>query len=158
MASTTPAATELEDSELAETAWDLEPLLDGEGEGGVERRLDDALARSQAFAERYAGKLGELDGTGLVEAMAELAVIYELVGRAGNYAALRFSTDTAAPANGALLQQVQERETQIETTLLFFELEWAALSDERVEELLAGEGLDFCSHYLGNARRYREHL
>ena len=53
---------------------------------------------------------------------------------------------------------MQEGETQIATTLLFFELEWAALSDERAEELLAGEGLDFCRHYLRNARRYREHL
>src|SRR6202045_817508 len=152
------AATTPEDHELAETAWDLEPLVDGEGEAGVESRLKDALTRSQTFAERYAGKLGELDSAGLGEAMAELAVIYELIGRAGSYAVLRFSTDTAARANGALLQKVQEGETQISTTLLFFELEWAALSDERAEELLAGEGLDFCRHYLRNARRYREHL
>jgi oligoendopeptidase F len=147
-----------EDQELAETAWDLEPLVDGEGEGGVESRLEDALERSRAFAERYAGKLDGLDSAGLGEAMSELAVIYELVGRAGSYAALRFSTDTAAPENGALLQKVQERETEIGTTLLFFELEWAALSDERAEELLRGEGLDFCRHYLRSARRYREHL
>jgi oligoendopeptidase F len=147
-----------EDTELAETAWDLEPLVDGEGEVGVESRLQDALARAQAFAERYSGKLGELDRAGLRAAMTELGVIFELLGRAGSYAALRFSTDTAAPANGALLQKVQERETQIATTLLFFELEWAALSDERVEALLAGEGLDFCRHYLRNVRRYREHL
>jgi len=53
---------------------------------------------------------------------------------------------------------VQEQETALETTLLFFELEWAALADERVEELLAGEGLDFCRHHLRNVRRYREHL
>jgi len=148
----------LTDLELAETAWDLEPLVDGEGEGGVESRLKEALTRSQAFAGRYAGKLDGLDGAALGEAMAELAEIYELVGRAGSYAALRFSTDTAAPENGALLQKVQEGETQIATTLLFFELEWAALSDGRAEELLAGEGLDFCRHYLRNARRYREHL
>ena len=68
--------------------------------------------------------------------MHELAVIYDLIGRAGTYAALRFSADTADPANGALLQKAQERATAIETTLLFFELEWAALPDERVEELL----------------------
>jgi oligoendopeptidase F len=152
------AATKPEDPELAETAWDLEPLVDGEGEAGVESRLKDALARSQAFAERYPGKLGELDSAGLGEAMTELAAIYELLGRAGSYAALRFYTDMATPANGALMQKVQERETQIATMLLFFELEWAALSDERVEELLAGEGLDFCRHYLRNVRRYREHL
>ncbi|MGO9760584.1 MAG: M3 family oligoendopeptidase [Solirubrobacteraceae bacterium] len=156
MAATVPA--EPTDPELQATAWDLEPLVEGEGEDGVERRLSEALTRAQAFAAGRAGKLDELDSAGLREAMNELAEIYELVARAGYYAALRFSTDTADPANGALLQSVQEQETAIQTTLLFFELEWAALSDERAEELLAGEGLDFCAHHLRNVRRYREHL
>jgi oligoendopeptidase F len=158
MMASTVSTSELNDPELEQTAWDLEPLVGGEGEEGVESRMVQALMRAQAFSERYAGKLEGLDSAGLGEAMAELAEIYELVGRAGSYAVLRFSTDTAAPENGALLQKVQEGETQIATTLLFFELEWAALSDERAEELLAGEGLDFCRHYLRNARRYREHL
>jgi oligoendopeptidase F len=146
------------DPELQATAWDLEPLVEGEGEPGVERRVREALERSQAFAGRYAGKLDELDSAGLREAMQELAEIHELVARAGYYAALRFSTDTADPANGALLQKVQEQETAIQTTLLFFELEWAALGDDRAEELLSGEGLEFCAHHLRNVRRYREHL
>ncbi len=120
--------------------------------------MAEALERSKAFAERHAGKLGELDHAGLAAAMGELADITELAGRAGYYAALRFSTDTADPATGALMQWVQEQETAIQTTLLFFELEWAALSDERAEELLAGEGLDFARHHLRNVRRYREHL
>ncbi len=90
--------------------------------------------------------------------MRELAELQELVGRGGYYAALRFSTDTADPANGALLQWVQEQETAIQTTLLFFELEWAALSDEQAETLLEGEGMEFCAHHLRNVRRYRDHL
>src|ERR1039458_3587499 len=152
------STSESADPGLQATAWDLEPLVDGEGPDGVESRLNDALARGQAFASSYAGKLDTLDGAGLREAMNELAVIYELVGRAGTYAALRFSADTADPINGALLQKAQEQATAIETTLLFFELEWAALSDERAEELLAGADLDFCRHHLENVRRYREHL
>ncbi len=155
MAGQTPTDT---DPELQATAWDLEPLVEGEGPDGVERRLAEALAQAQAFAARYAGKLGELDGAGLAAAMHELAGIHDLVGRAGTYAALRFATDTAEPANGALLQLAQERGTAIETTLVFFDLEWAAISDERAEELLAGEGLDFCGHHLRNVRRYRDHL
>jgi oligoendopeptidase F len=155
MATVAPEPT---DPELLQTAWDLEPLVDGEGEVGVRRLLEDALTRSRAFSERYAGGLAELNGAGLEEAMRELAAIYELAGRAGTYAALRFSTDTADPANGALLQSVQERETAIETTLLFFELQWAALPEERAEQLLSGDGLDFCRHHLRNVRRYREHL
>ena len=154
----TEAPPEPLDPDLQASAWDLEPLVEGEGEEGVKRRLGEALERARTFAERHAGKLGELDSQGLREAMGELAEINELVGRAGYYAALRFSTDTAEPANGALLQWVQEQETALQTTLLFFELEWAALPDERAEELLGGEGLDFCRHYLRNVRRYREHL
>jgi oligoendopeptidase F len=151
------------DPELEQTAWDLGALVDGEGPEGVERRLEEALTRSRAFAERYAGKLDGLDSAGLAEAMHELAAIHDLVGRAGSYAALDFSTDTSDPARGALLQRTQEQGTAIETTLLFFELEWAALSDERVDELLDGEGsdgadLDFCRHHLRSARRYRDHL
>ena len=92
--------------------------------------------------------------------MGELADIHDLVGRAGlTTRRCDFSTDTADPAPaGRCCSRRQERETEIETTLLFFELEWAALPDERAEELLAGEGLDFCRHHLRNARRYREHL
>jgi oligoendopeptidase F len=152
------AAPESTDPELQASAWDLEPLVDGEGAEGVEPRLGEALQRAQAFAERYAGKLEQLDSPGLREAMQELAAIHELVGRAGGYAALRFSTDTAEPANGALLQLAQERGTAIETTLLFFDLEWAALEDERAEQMLSGDGLEPFAHHLRNVRRYREHL
>ena len=152
------AADPLADPELLATEWDLDPLVDGEGSGGAARMLDDAVARASVFNQRYAGKVAELDGEGLQGAMEELAAIEELVGRAGSYASLRFSTDTADPERGALLQRVQERATEIETKLLFFELEWAALDDGRAEELLAEPGLDFCRHHLRSARRYRPHL
>ncbi len=137
-------AAQTEDPELEQTGWELDSLVDGEGTDGVEQRLEQALERARAFAAEHAGKLERLDSAALVTAMRELAAIQELVGRAGYFAALRFSTDTADPANGALLQRVQEQETAIQTTLLFFELEWAALGDERAEQLLAGDGLDFC--------------
>jgi oligoendopeptidase F len=151
-------ADHLADPELLETEWNLAPLVDGADDAGVDRLLDDATNRASGFAERYPGNVAELDADGLHEAMQELETINELVGKAGSYASLKFSTDTADPARGALLQRVQERATAIETQLLFFELEWAALEDEQAERLLAADGLDFCRHYLRSARRYRPHL
>jgi oligoendopeptidase F len=148
----------LADPELLQTEWNLEPLIYGEDGAGVNRLLEEAVQRANAFAARYAGKLAELDAPRLAEAMHELEAINELVGRAGSYASLQFSTDTADPARGALLQRVQERGTEIETKLVFFELEWAALDDERAEELLRADELEFCRHYLRSARRYRPHL
>jgi oligoendopeptidase F len=156
-------ADPLTDPELLETAWDLDPLVEGEGEAGVDRQLDEAVAAATEFADRYAGKVAEFDIDGLAQAMHELARIHELIGRAGSYAALRFSTDTADPTRGALLQRVQERGTELETKLLFFDLEWAALDDTRAEELLAlpdsrEDELEFCRHHLRTVRRYRPHL
>ena len=143
---------------LESVAWDLDPLVDGDGEAGADRLLEESDRRASAFSEQHAGKVADLDGPGLAAAVAELAEISELVGRAGNYAMLRFAVDTADPANGALLQRVQELGTVIETKLLFFDLEWAALPDERAEELLGADGLDHARHHLRTARRYRPHL
>jgi oligoendopeptidase F len=145
-------------TEAKDVAWDLDPLVDGDGEAGVDRLLDEAARRAAEFAERHEGRVAELSGEELVEAMRELAAISELAGRAGSFASLRFSTDTSDPKRGALVAKVQERGTAIQTRLLFFELEWAALDDERAEELLATDGLDFCRHYLRSERRYRPHL
>src|ERR1700760_3395633 len=148
----------LNDPELLATEWDLSPLVNGDEAEGTQRQLEEALTRSKAFATAYDGKLGDLDSAGLAAAMHEMAAISKLVGKAGSFASLRFATDSDDPARGALLQLVQERATELETTLLFFELQWAALPDARVEELLADPELAFCAHYLRSARRYRPHL
>src|SRR5215217_7265568 len=155
------SSADLADPDLLDVAWDLGPLLDGDpGDpvAAVDAMLAEAQQRADRFAERYAGRVAELDGPGLAEAMQELADLQELVARAGSFSGLHFSTDTADPARGALYQRVQERATPIETKLLFFELEWAAVDDDRADELLATEGLEFCRHHLRTARRYRPHL
>lgn len=144
--------------EAADVAWDLEPLVYGEGEAGALRLLQEAADLSDAFSQTYAGALATMDGAGLAAAIADLEEISDRIGRAGNYAMLRFSTDTADPANGALLQRVQEDGAQIETKLLFFELEWAELDDARADELLTAPGTERARHHLRAARRYRPHL
>ena len=149
------------DPELQAVAWDLAPLLDGDASdpaAAVDAMLASAQRRADAIAEAHAGRIDQLDGPGLVALMRELAELQELAGRAGSYAVLNFSENTADPARGALLQRMQEKATAIETKLLFFELEWAALDDARAEELLAADGLDFAGHHLRTARRYRPYL
>ncbi len=139
-------------------AWNLEPLVGGDGAAGVDHQLDEAATRADAFAAAHVGKVAALDGPSLAAAMHELAGISELIGLAGSYASLQFSVDTTDPKIGALMQRVQEKGTAIETTLQFFELEWAALDDALADRLLAADGLDLHRHHLATARRYRPHL
>jgi oligoendopeptidase F len=98
------------------------------------------------------------DAGQLAAFMTGQAELAELIGRAGSWAQLRFSVDVNDPTRGALVQKVSERATAIQTKLLWFELEWAALEDDQVEALLADEGLAFAAHHLRSERRYRQHL
>ncbi|MGI8461252.1 MAG: M3 family oligoendopeptidase [Solirubrobacterales bacterium] len=161
------ATTVAPDATDALPGWELGHLLedsgvtaaaDGEPGARVAALLDEADEVALEFAGRYEGKVAELDSEGLRGAMEQLARLSELVGRAGSYAQLAFSADTADPERGALLQLVTERGTAVETKILFFELEWVGLDDERAAELLSGEGLDFCRHRLELDRRYRPHV
>ena len=153
-------------------AWELSDLIDldaagvegktagddGDGAAAVGILLDEAERLAEEFAAAHEGKVADLDGPGLLAAMEQLARISELAGRALNFAHLRFAADTADPTIGALLQRGSERATRIETGLLFFDLEWVEVEEERAEELLATDGLDFARHHLRLARRYRPHL
>ncbi|HEY6532262.1 MAG TPA: M3 family oligoendopeptidase [Acidimicrobiales bacterium] len=145
------------DLTAADVAWDLEPLVFGEGPDGVSAQM----ARAEAVAERIEGVRGQIASMSVAElagVMGDLAELEDAVGRAGSYVSLRFAVDTSEPERGAAMQRFQEEATAIGTRILFLELEWAEVSDERAAELLASDELDFCRYYLQSARRYRPHL
>jgi oligoendopeptidase F len=145
------------DPALDDARWDLEPLVAGRGAEGTIELLDEASERAREFAEAHRGAVGELDGPGLASAMEELGRILDRVGLAGTYASLWFAVDTRDPERGALLQRVRERSAEIETSLLFFDLEWNELPDEHVERVLSAPELGPVRHHLRTLRRYRPH-
>ena len=140
-----------------EVSWDLEPLLPEPGPAGVDALLDEADALTDELAEAR-GSVATFDAARLSDFVGGLVRVHELIGRAGSYAGLRFSTDVRDEARGALMQRVEERATAIGTRLLFFELEWAALPDDHADALLADESLAFARHHLSAARRFRPYL
>jgi oligoendopeptidase F len=137
--------------------WDLETLLPAPSDAGLTLLLDAADAKADELSAQR-GHVAEFDAVQLEQFVRGLAEVGELVGRAGSFAGLDFATDTTDPARGARMQRVEERSTAIGTKLLFFDLEWAALNDERAEALLADDRLAFARHHLRSARRYRPHL
>ncbi|HVG75574.1 MAG TPA: hypothetical protein VM824_09350, partial [Thermoleophilaceae bacterium] len=136
------------DEKLEAANWNLEPLVDDRGPEAVEAMLNESRERGEAFAERYRGRVDQLDAGELAEAMQELGAIHDLAGRAGSYAMLSFSLDTTDPERGARVQKASELAAGIQTQLLFFDLEWNHVPDERADELLAAPELAFCAHHL----------
>jgi oligoendopeptidase F len=138
--------------------WNLVDLYEGPDDPRLLEDLDEAKAAATAFAARYRGKLGELSGGELAEAVAEGERIRSISNRVEAYARLRLAADSSDQSRGALAQKVREQNTAIETELLFFDLEWAALEDDVAERLLADPALDHYASYLRSERRYRPHL
>jgi oligoendopeptidase F len=138
--------------------WDLCDLYAEPAEAAIERDLDAAEAAAVRFAERYRGRVAALDAPALAAALDELEALLEPPGRAGAYAGLRFAADTSVPANGALLQRVQERGSAVRNAIVFFQLEWVAASDAHAAALLASPALARRRHLLESMRRYRPHL
>jgi oligoendopeptidase F len=135
--------------------WNLSDLYEGPGDPRIESELEEALAASQAFRERYRGKLGELSAAELNDAVAELERIRSASTRVETYARLRQAADSSDQARGALVQKVRERNTQIETELLFFDLDWSAVDDETADRLLADPALETYASVLRSDRRYK---
>ena len=141
-----------------EIAWELGDLYAGPDDPRLEADIAQALADASSFRERYHGRVADLDAPGLAEAVAELERIQSVFVRAESFAFLLFSTDTADPVRGALLQRVEEQSTALATEVLFFGLEWVAVDDTRAAGLLADPAVARHHHFLASARRYRPHL
>ncbi len=134
--------------------WDIDTIL---GDRTADELFDDAEQGARELTE-LRGRVAELDAGHLADAMRQMADVLDLVNRAAYHPMLAFSTDTTDPARGAAVAHSQERATTIQTMLIFFDLEWAAASDEHVASIIDDERLDFCRHHLEQVRLERPHM
>jgi len=138
--------------------WDLSDLYASPSDPALEADLDRALAGARDFERAYRGRVASQSAHALALAVDALETLNEPVTRALSFASLLFAGDTADPRHGALLQRVQERASEIRNTVVFFELEWVALTDEAAATVLRDPLLARRRHFLESIRRYRAHV
>jgi len=135
--------------------WDLSRIV---ADAANARTLAaDTLKACEAFAERYRGRVGDLDAATLATALAEIADIDNAISRAGSYVGLRLSVDVNDEEARDLEAVIEQQYVQIANTLRFFELEWIALDDAPAEELADAPDVARDRHYLRSLRKYRPH-
>lgn len=142
----------------AAVRWDLGDLYAATDDPALDRDLDAADREAADLAAGYRGRLARLDAADLAGLTARYEGCLERAGKAATYAHLGWSADTGDAQRGALLQKLTERSARLRQTLLFFELEWAAVDDEQAEALLADRRIDRYRHFLRVTRRTRQHL
>jgi oligoendopeptidase F len=150
------ATTELTGAE--EVAWDLSDLYDGGEDPRLEQDIEQAEAAATAFRELYYGRVAQLTPTELRTAIEEREKIESAFTRAIYFAHLWFSTDMNDSPRGALVAKLTEKGAALDTQLLFFGLELAALEDEQADALLASEELEKWRHWLRTVRKFRPYI
>jgi len=130
--------------------WDLGDLAAGADE--ARSAWDELLARGRAFAERHRGGVGTHGPEALRELLEELDGILEDGARVHFYALAREHTDAADAETNDLATFARDRAADLESILLFVELEWLALEDAEADALLAAPELERYAHRLRVAR------
>jgi oligoendopeptidase F len=110
--------------------------------------LNEAENKADWFYKKYKGKLKDLNVYEFLEALNSFIDINENISRVMTYIYLQFATDTS---KGNLLSKYEEKATKIEEKILFFELEFTHLSDEKQFHFIENSGVN--QFYLENLRK-----
>jgi oligoendopeptidase F len=141
-------------------AWDLSDLFAGPDDPRIREALDAAQAEAERLADAYRGKVnvpGGPDPELLLAAIQRFEAWSDAVNRIAAYAGLLYAADTTPQANRDLEQYVEQRLTELQNLVLFFDLEWRALPDEAAEKVMASPALATYRHYLTRERLFKSH-
>jgi oligoendopeptidase F len=130
--------------------WDLKALFNSIED--ADYLLSEAENESEWFYNKYKGKLSNLNVYEFLEALNSYIDISEKVSRVMTYIYLQFATDTS---KGNLLSKYETKSTEIEEKLLFFELEFIKLSDEKQLHFIENSGVN--KLYLETLRKEAKH-
>lgn len=148
-----PAEKKLTGAE--DVIWDLSVFYDGVEDSKIETDIKALEQLVNDFEGRYKGKVADLDAEDFVDAFKAMEAIYDIQGRLGSFASLHFSTDTQNPKYQALSQRMSELGSQMGQKMVFFDLEWNKVEDDKAQQILADPTLGEYRYMLETERRYK---
>lgn len=138
--------------------WDLSDLYSSPDDSTLENDKKSLMKQADKFSENYRGKITDLSAQEFAGALSEYENILQKAGKIGSYAHLIWSTNTEDPALGKLLQEANELHSELNQKLVFFDVEWLKVKDEKANKLIASDALKKWKHYLEVSRLYKDHV
>jgi oligoendopeptidase F len=136
--------------------WDLSDL---EPDADQARRdWDELLERASDFAERWRGTVDTAGAATLRQLLDELDELTQDISRVHFYATAREHTDATDPESNDLATLARDRASELESLLLFVELEWLALDDASADSLLEAAEIEPYRHRLQVARKEKPYV
>ena len=136
--------------------WDLNDLYHGMDDPKIKQDLSNIADMAQKFEATYKGKISNLDGDTLFEAIYEYEKISECMGKIMSYAGLYYATHSTDMQVGAFYQTNMESMTRASSHTLFFNLEINKIDDEVFAKILGeSDKLQFFAPWLKDMRQSR---
>ena len=137
--------------------WDLSDLYAGPDAPEIAADLERADSDARAFAKKFEGRIGSLDGGDLGRAIEAYEALDELLSRLMSYAGLHYAAHVGDPEAGRFFQGMREKVTDISAHSLFFVLELNRIEDERMRSLLGDPGVARFAPWIRDQRVFRPH-
>lgn len=138
-------------------SWDLSDLYQSPEDPQLKSDKKSIIAEAEDFAKTYHGRIASLSASEFADALRAYEHLIQKAGKIGSYAHLIWSTNTEDPAFGKLLQEANELGSELSQKLVFFDVEWMKVDDERATELINSKELSGWQHYLRVSRLYKDH-
>ncbi|WP_068087321.1 M3 family oligoendopeptidase [Polycladidibacter stylochi] len=140
--------------------WDLSALYAAMEDPVFAADMEKADSTAKKFEASYKGKLADItarSGEELAQIIAEYEQLEDLMGRLGSFAGLVYTQNTTDPVRQKFYGDVQEKLTNIGTSLLFFALELNRIDDSVLNEAVKNEKLAHFAPWLEDVRLERPH-
>jgi oligoendopeptidase F len=137
--------------------WNLDDLYGGRDDPALRVDLDRAHVEAAAFRSQYEGKVGNLDGAGLADAIAAYENLQDLLGRIGSFAGLLHAGNMVDPTIGQFFQTTQEQINRIGSELVFFTLELNKIDDADLTPKMSVPAVARYQPWLRDVRTFRPH-
>jgi oligoendopeptidase F len=135
--------------------WDLSVLYTGLDDPKIEQDIATLTALVDDFQRQFRGKLSEMTADDFVTANEMTEQIYDLRGRLGSFASLNFSTDTSNTDFQKFIAQMQDLGSQLSQKMVFYDLEWNQLDDDKAQAILDDPKLEKFRYHMEADRRYK---
>ncbi|TKX33086.1 M3 family oligoendopeptidase [Campylobacter aviculae] len=125
------------------TQWDLSVLFKNENE--LENKMSECIEKSEFFKKTFENKLETLSANDFLNTLKEYENLNLSLSKIMTYVYLCFAKDTS---KGSFYAKYEQECKKAEENLLFFELEFCMMDEEKAKELIT-----FCqdySFYLSN--------
>jgi len=137
--------------------WDLSDLYKSPDDPQLKKDRKQVVAEAGEFSKKYRGKIKDLTKKEFLTSIREYEKIVEKVRKIGSYSHLLWSVNTEDPSLGKLIQEASELGSEVTQKLVFYDVEWLKIDDEKAKGWIESEEMSPYRHYLQISRLYKKH-